>query len=601
MPSPRPLAPSASAFFNALLREISDWDLVRAPVGNIGVQAVSLALPDHGAHLLVPLDRMSSAGRHRFLAPLFLIKDGAPPREIDFLRAAALIAGDATLVGRISPETQALFLGRLKDSEARIRRVIEARKGDLDKLFAAPLGFIEAEQALLLGHPVHPTPKSYDEFSNADARDFAPEFGSAFPLHWFLVRRSKLVASGTEDLPLVSALDRLVSADPALTPAARAELLGDRKRLPLPVHPWQARRLLELPALRRLLAAGELIDLGPRGSAYRPTSSLRTLYAEHSDFMLKFSISLRVTNSLRVLLPKEWERGKEIHRLLQSPLWREIARRLPSFRVMSEPVHMALRDPDGRPLCESAVIFRQNPFRGEAAQDTCVMATLCQDHPLGGRSRLAWHVRRIAAREEISVEAAAAAWFRRFCEVALRPLLILQADYGLLFGAHQQNTILRLEQDYPAVLYYRDCQGTGYCDSRVAELAKALPGLGEAAENTVGDALGHRLLGYYLIVNNVFNVIASLALAGLGQEPRLFEQLRRFLQELQDEGLRDPRFVDGLLRDREIWSKGNFLTCLQNINENHRGSEQLAVYRPMANPVAARDAPALAPALADAG
>ena len=603
MPSTRPLAPSAGAFLNALLREVSDWELVRAPLGDISLQAVSLPLTGKGARLLVPVQRLSSAGRHRFLEPLLLVETGAPPREIAFRRFAALVVGDAALVGQISPEARALFLARLDDSERRIRKVLEARRQDLDALFAAPLGFIEAEQGLLLGHPVHPTPKSYDEFSESDAGDFAPEFASAFPLRWFLVRRQHLEASGTADLPLEAALKRLVTSDPVLPPAARSELLGDSRRLPLPVHPWQAQRLLELPALRRLLATGELIDLGPRGSAYRPTSSLRTLYAEHSDFMLKFSISLRVTNSLRVLLPKEWERGKEVHRLLQSPLWREIARRLPSFKVMSEPVHLALRDPEGGPLLESAVILRRNPFRGEAAQDACVMATLCQDHPLGGRSRLAWHVRRIAAREDISAEAAGAAWFRRFCTVALRPLLILQADYGLLFGAHQQNTVLRLEQDYPAVLYYRDCQGTGYCDSRIAELTKALPGLGELAENTVEDALGHRLLGYYLIVNNVFNVIASLAHAGLGREPRLFEQLRRFLLDLREDGLRDPSFVDGLLRNPEIWSKGNFLTCLQNINENHRGGEQLAVYRPMANPIAARDAPALAPApiLADAG
>ena len=595
MPSKHPLAPSASAFINALLREVPDWEPISAVASGIGVQAVSLRLPSRSGRLLVPLALLSKAGRHRFLAPLYLAKDGEPPQEVELSVFARLITEETALVGDVSPEGRSLFLARLSDSEQRIRTVIEARKRDLDRLFSAPLSFIEAEQALLLGHPVHPTPKSYDEFSEAEARAYAPEFASAFPLYWFLVQHRHLDAAGTEDLPLEAALSQVVKSDPALSAAAKAELLGG-ERLPLPVHPWQAERLLELPRVRQLLAEGGLVDLGPRGSGYRPTSSLRTLYAEHSDFMLKFSISLRVTNSVRVLLPKEWQRGKEIHRLLHSPLWRDIEARFPSFKVMSEPVHLALRDTEGGPLSESAVILRQNPFRGTAAQDACVMATLCQDHPFGGNSRLAWHVRRIAAREGSTPAVAALAWFRRFCEVALRPLLTLQADYGLLFGAHQQNTVLRLEQDYPAVFYYRDCQGTGYCASQLAQLAEVLPDIGGSADNTVDDGLGQRLFGYYLIVNNVFNVIASLTRPGLGTEDALFEQLRGFLLDLRGGDLRDPSFVDHLLQAREIWSKGNFLTCLQNINESHRGSEQLAVYRPMANPIAACEATAFAKA-----
>ena len=171
---------------------------------------------------------------------------------------------------------------------------------------------------------------------------------------------------------------------------------------------------------------------------------------------------------------------------------------------------------------------------------------------------------------------------------------MIQADYGLLFGAHQQNTVLGIENDYPARLYYRDCQGTGQCGSALDALKRHLPEIGADAENTVDDALGRQLFGYYLIVNNVFNVIASLGRAGLTTETELFVRLRAFLEGLRAEEPRDPSFLDSLLNEPEVWSKGNFLTCLRDINESHEGQEQLAVYRPLANPIAAAARPVVA-------
>ncbi len=586
MRTPQNIDPSISAFLNALLREFKGWTIRTDVLAGVERELLSIPLASQDSKVFIRLRNNSEAGRYAFLPPLLLGQEPASARAIDLMTFAALLLHNSEIVGEVSPNARSLFLTRLADSIHSLDAAVDNRKSDLERIFRTPHSFAESEQALLLGHPVHPTPKSHDEWSDEEVRLFAPEFAAAFPLRWMLVHRHCLDAAGTDDLPLRQALNDLITDDPDFPEQALTLIENAPEHLPMPMHPWQALQVLSQPEIRAMLAKGDLIDLGVMGSPFLPTSSVRSLYGAHAPFMLKFSLSVRLTNSVRVLLPKEWERGKQIHRLFATPLWQEISARFPSFHILSEPVHMALRSADGQTIRETAVLFRQNPFRGAAAENTEVMASLCQDHPLGGKSRLAEIVTRISQREDCDGPSAAERWFARFLEIVLRPFLQIQADYGLLFGAHQQNTILVLENDYPAAVYYRDCQGTGHSSSAHATLKAFLPEIGGEAQNTVDDELGHRLFGYYLIVNNLFNVIASLAQTQAVTEARLFAQLRRFLIDLRDAGLRDPGFVNKLIDEPLIWSKGNFLTCLRDINESHEGEDQLAVYVPMANPIA---------------
>ncbi len=63
-----------------------------------------------------------------------------------------------------------------------------------------------------------------------------------------------------------------------------------------------------------------MIDLGPAGATVTPTSSVRTVYREDWPYQLKFSLHARVTNSMRVTLPKELRRAVEAARLAQTPI-----------------------------------------------------------------------------------------------------------------------------------------------------------------------------------------------------------------------------------------------------------------------------------------
>ena len=186
----------------------------------------------------------------------------------------------------------------------------------------------------------------------------------------------------------------------------------------------------------------------------------------------------------------------------------------------------------------------------------------------------------------IAPEAAAALWLDRFLEVAMAPFLRLGAAHGLLLSAHGQNLLLRLEDDLPVAAWYRDCQSAGYDLARADHLRHWLPELGQDASNGVERTLGHKLLAYYLVVNAVFHVVASLARATTGDERPLLGRLRRFLLEWRRAVPGQTGFADHLLEAPRLDFKGNLLTCLRDINESHAGTEQLAVYRSMPNPIA---------------
>ena len=77
------------------------------------------------------------------------------------------------------------LLGRVRASLDAVATFLEARARRLDALWSAePLRFSETEQALLLGHLLHPTPKGLS--GPARAR-YSPELQPRFQLHWLSV------------------------------------------------------------------------------------------------------------------------------------------------------------------------------------------------------------------------------------------------------------------------------------------------------------------------------------------------------------------------------------------------------------------------------
>ncbi|TDQ48111.1 IucA/IucC family protein [Permianibacter aggregans] len=577
---------SANCYFNALLRECEGegWQWRQAPAvirsDNV-VNAVRLSLPSCGGWLWLLLSHQTLGGRHQFVLPCWLQAADGRLRPLGFAEAVTLTASEPALFGALDKTRRELFIERVKASNANIETALRARWQDLPVLFNAPLNFADAEQALLVGHSVHPNPKSRDQFSHGDAERFAPEYGNEFALHWLAVAPEFLHARSAHAHSALELAQQVFDSEPMACAARPSPPPG---MVLMPAHPWQLNVLKRDARLQPLFASGDIVDLGSFGGGWRATSSTRSIYARHAPFMLKFSLSVRLTNSLRTLLPKEMQRGLQVHQVQQSPVGAQFAERCPQFTILSEPAYLCLKDGKGQLVAESLVLFRDNPFVAAAADNCCVLATLTQDHPLQGKARVITLIEQFADEQKCLPAEAARRWFTAFLDTVVEPLFIAQAEFGLLFGAHQQNLVLRFDGALPVHGYFRDCQGTGYSHVAHQLLSPYLPELGAETENLIDNEMANRLFSYYLIVNSCFGVVSAIAAGGVIGENLLLQLLHDRLNDLRQQAPADRSCLDYLLDSALLWSKGNFRCSYQNVNETTT-TDPLSVYHTMPNPL----------------
>ncbi|GAA2767752.1 hypothetical protein GCM10010103_67940 [Streptomyces paradoxus] len=480
------------------------------------------------------------------------------------------------------------------DSLRRVAGFIAARR---ERPADGPDLFLSAEQALVLGHPLHPTPKSREGLSELQAPLYSPESRGSFPLHWMAVAPSVLAtdSSWTE------------RGRPVAAPRLTARLAGPAPALPdgyalLPLHPWQAHEIRHRPETAALLDGGLLRDLGTSGPHWHPTSSVRTVYRTHAPAMLKLSLGLRITNSRRENLRKELHRGVEVHRLLRSGLaqqWRAV---YPDFDIVRDPAWLAVDTPDGAPVPGLDVVIRHNPF-GPSDDVSCVAGLVSPrpysstapedppghpaEHDPALRSRLAEVVTRLARRTGRPRGAVAAEWFLRYLAHVVRPVLWLDGEAGIALEAHQQNTLLLLDADgWPTGGRYRDNQGYYFRESRRAELDTRLPGIGERSDTFVGDEVTDERLVYYLAVNNVFGLIGAFGSQGLADERLLLAAFRRFLGHAASGPARLRTSLPARLLDSPVLRcKANLLTRLHGLDELVGPVDSQSVYVTIANPL----------------
>ena len=584
-PANEPLARAGDAavttLLNCFLRETG------ADVGGDG----RLRLRRLGLELLAPLAHRSATGHHTWRLPVRLVA-AAEPVALDHVVLAALLAkelasgssGDhGPRLGELLTEivasaaNVATFLAEARPPapgpEAPVAG-LEAAGAPGPEAAGPPAPntpFIVAEQSLAFGHPLHPTAKSRVGMDPGELRAWSPELGAAFPLHWFRADRS------------------IVAEDSALEGATAtgllARLLGepdDHGTALLPTHPGQARRLLERPRVRALLEAGLLDDLGPIGAPWQPTSSVRTVYRAGAPFMLKLSLGVRITNSVRANLAKELARGVEVKRLLDAGLAAELAARFPRFAIVPDPAWATLRDGGGR---ESGfeVVLRANPYPASAPPDATVVAALCATPAGGGPSRLARIVHSLASGTGQPVDATARRWFRRHLELAADPLLWLDGARGIALEAHQQNVVVELEGGWPAGCRYRDNQGYYFKASRAERLRALLPDLNRSSDTICDDAVANERFGYYLGINHLLGMVGALGAAGLADERDLLADLAEHLRSSTSGSPLARTLADA----STLRCKANLRTRLAGLDELAGPLETQSVYVDLPNPVAA--------------
>jgi siderophore synthetase component len=151
----------------------------------------------------------------------------------------------------------------------------------------------------------------------------------------------------------------------------------------LPMHPLQAEALLLDDGIRGLQASGKLRLIGPAGPAFTATSSVRTVYNQDLPWMLKFSLPVRITNSLRVNSRKELEAGVAMAKLVAADRHRH--RRSARFRIILRPRITSRSTCPDRAESGFEVILRENPYVAGAARGKVTVAALTAE-PLSRRA-----------------------------------------------------------------------------------------------------------------------------------------------------------------------------------------------------------------------
>lgn len=582
-------AATVHSLLNCYLRETGNYERTE-PTDAIDHPECDLVfhseLSNLGIELSVPVRYDSPTDRHLFALPVYCrarADDGWT--ELDYTTLASVIVRDLALSREETESADELLLRVIRSCRNTAQY---AARDDLERLYGVEPTFMDAEQSLVFGHLLHPTPKSRQGIAERNEPVYAPELRGTFQLHYFRAA-PELVSHGSAREE--SAIE-WVKAE-LRESGVSGEVLGEHGNALVPVHPWQADYLLDQPRVTAAIEEGTLEHVGALGPEFHPTSSVRTLYSPSSRFMAKGSLNVKITNSVRTNKRPELERGVAIAELMDTGLGTQLRERYPAFDVVRDPAYLAL-DLGSERESGFEVVLRENPFRGERARGVTPVVALCQDHVHSPhltdrahepRSRLDHIVRTLADREGRSTAAVSEEWFRRYLSISVRPVLWLYLVHGIGLEAHQQNSVLSLEEGYPDRFYYRDNQGYYFPESTYDAVDSFLPGVGERADTICRDAVADERIRYYVIINNAFGLINAFGCAGLVEERRLLRLLYEELSELRRFDRDASVLLEELLASRTIPCKANLLTRFHGMDELEGSIENQSVYTEIDNPL----------------
>ena len=543
-----------------------------------GLTLLSLPLSLIQAQLFVPLSYVSRVGRHRIAALPQIFQKG---QKLNFSAVAMVSLLLEELVQQSEGHVDAASLvERWIQSRDALQQFLNIRAEDFDALVQVEQGFIASEQALILGHSMHPAPKSRTGFVHEDWQKYSPEACGQTQLHYWLVA-PEYIAEGTA-LEQVFSIQLKQEIKWHLSESELETLAAYAHYKLLPLHPWQARYLQSKVWFKSLKAKLKIIDLGEKAWIFSPTTSVRTLASFNAPWMLKPSLSVMITNSIRVNLAKECHRGEMTHRLWHSELGQSILKQCPSLKAVNDPAWIALQL-DGEIIDETICIVRDQPFIPEQ-QVTCI-ASLCQDHPVEERNRFNALFDQIASQQKLNDKAQIAHdWFKTFLNISLSPLMYVYHRYGMAFESHQQNVLVELKDGWPQWLWLRDNQGFYYIEELADEILQQFPELNDKAHAVGSKAFVDERFSYYFFGNTLFGIINAIGATGFVSEQDLLSVLQQHLFDLLKQ-YPESSLIQSLLYQPTLPYKGNLLTRLYELDELIAPVENQSVYIQLANPL----------------
>jgi siderophore synthetase component len=309
-----------------------------------------------------------------------------------------------------------------------------------------PNPVLTLEQWGTLGHPWHPGYKTKIGLTADEVVALSPEFRAALPVPLMALKAARAhvaVASGDADYRLWFGA-RFPQQMQKWEAALRERGHDPRDWLPLPVHPYQASRLLP-EEFASELACGALLTMPGVCMPATPTMSFRTVVPNGSASLphMKLPVSLRLTSVQRTVSPKSAVMGPRLTALL-TRLLEEEGGFGATLDIVGEVVgvHYLDQDGDDERARHLSVLFRDNPANKRSAGLFPVPAgALFSDSPVDGRAL----VTELVAASFGDYADGALQFYRCYADTVLSAVLGPYLLYGIAFEAHQQNSFIMVD------------------------------------------------------------------------------------------------------------------------------------------------------------
>lgn len=314
------------------------------------------------------------------------------------------------------------------------------------------------EQWGTLGHPWHPGYKTKLGLSARDVIALSPEFRANLSVSVTALKADKvhvaMASSGGDYRTWFAATfpQHMRSWEAAL----RQRQQDPGAWLPIPVHPYQASRLLP-DKFAFEIAQGVLLLLPEVQMGATPTMSFRTVVPDGVSMLphIKLPVALRLTTVQRTVSPKATVMGPRLTQLLTRMVADEGGFG-GTLDILGEQVGLHYIDPDGdddrsRHL---SVLFRCNPMSKRTnARFPVPAGALFADSPVDGRAL----VTELVALSYGDHASGALQFYKHYVDSVLTAVLGPYLLYGIAFEAHQQNSFMMVDQAYrPVQLLVRD-------------------------------------------------------------------------------------------------------------------------------------------------
>ncbi|MGE8080820.1 IucA/IucC family protein [Peribacillus loiseleuriae] len=399
------------------------------------------------------------------------------------------------------------------------------------------VNYLSSEQSLVYGHPFHPFPKNTEGFSGDEVKKFCPELRTSFQLCYLAVRRDIFQEEW------VSEERRIELHESIKTHVQR--LIKDKNDAYkiLPIHPWQYEHVKTIKEVKDYIDQKKIIPLGSFGPLAYPTSSVRTVYIPDMNCNIKLSLNIQITNMMRN------NNREQMRRTLDATKY--ILQR----NCFQKEFHTQISYEVGVCSCDFinddvtklfTIVYRPIEFD---VNSTFVLSSLIEVPIKEEKSRL-WSM---IKNRDIDK------WFIRYLEISLLPIIRLQAEKGIHFEAHLQNSLLTLKSGMPHAFIIRDLEGVSVDIEKV-----------EDDIDTTGPLFYYKeaawaRTSYYFIVNHLGSLIHALAKDVNVEEQHFWAIVRHVLT--QEYEINENEYIRYLLTAKTFAAKKNMMSCLNGESE----------------------------------